>query len=362
FWSAYLLWLVAAHRKLDSEGRVPLGYWLLGAILLGGGVLGKYTMALGGMAGFASFMLARNYRAWLPGYILHGVLAIAVASPILIFNIQNDFAPLQYQWKHSMATHAPGFKPFGDFLGVQIVLFGTMPLALFPWVVRNARRLMQDAKARVCLCLYAMPYAFFLYKATRGPLEGNWALACYIAFWPLAAIWYEEYRQKPFWRWSAPAAFLIPAIVSTVGLLHILYPIPGLPAKHDRITRQKVKFEITQQLRDVMLARQEPLPVYCASYQMTALMRFHGVDAMQLEGVTRPSHFTQVPHRLADSERAYLIWEGIPKEGMLHNTDLIEVVASIPLEVQGQPIAYYTLLLYRRSVPVVAESGGQKPD
>ena len=30
-------------------------------------------------------------------------------------------------------------------------------------------RLAADARLRVCLCLYAVPYVFFLYKATRGP-------------------------------------------------------------------------------------------------------------------------------------------------------------------------------------------------
>ena len=127
-WAAYVWWLVEVHRRLTpaaDEGAdyanapLPWWLWLVGGTILGCGVLGKYTMALAVPSGFASFCLVRQlWRRWLPGYILHGVVAFVVASPILIHNIQHDFVPLLFQWRHTMADSRPGLRPFGDFIGV----------------------------------------------------------------------------------------------------------------------------------------------------------------------------------------------------------------------------------------------------
>ena len=56
-----------------------------------------------------------------------------------------------------------------------------------------------------------VPFTFFLYKAARGPLEGNWALASFIGFWPLAGCWYERWAVTPARRWFARLTFAIPA-------------------------------------------------------------------------------------------------------------------------------------------------------
>ena len=46
--------------------------------------------------------------AWLLGYLVHALVACAVASPILIHNIPQNFAPIRYQWSHSMSSPKPG--------------------------------------------------------------------------------------------------------------------------------------------------------------------------------------------------------------------------------------------------------------
>src|SRR5206468_4459208 len=126
------------------------------------------------------------------GYAVHLAVAFVVTLPILIHNIRYDFVPLQYQWKHAMASGAPGPIPFLSFVGIQVLVVGLLPFAVFAWTIRHWRTLVLAPRLRVCACLFAVPFAFFLYKATRGPLEGNWALACYIAVWPLAAVLCER--------------------------------------------------------------------------------------------------------------------------------------------------------------------------
>ena len=316
FWAAYVYWLVKVHERMnvaERDAKIPLHLWLVGGLILGCGVLGKYTTGLAVPAGFLAFALAGRWRSWIAGYVLHGLVAFLVASPILIHNIRHDFVPILYQWKHSMGTTDPSLKRFGEFVGIQFVLAGTMPFVLLPWVVANWRRLAADPRLRVCLCLYGFPILFFLYKATRGPLEGNWALVSYVAFWPLAAEWYESARRRAIWRWAAPAAFLIPAAAMALGAIHLVRPLPFIPPINDRLLRQAEKYEIAKQVKKDWDALPEKLPVYTDTYQWVAILRFCGVDARQIDGLTRPSHFTQGRREhYTDVPRGYLLWDGDP--------------------------------------------------
>ncbi len=385
FWAAYLRWLVGAHRSLvktqtsppppplhewrggaritlsihgeggerSSPGEVFGFRWLLGGILLGCGVLGKYTMGLAGVCGLVSFVLLGRSRGreWLPGFFLHGVVSLLVASPILIFNLEHDFAPLRYQWDHAMSDDVPGVGPLAEFVGVQILLVGTLPLVLLPWVFRHWKELTADPRLRVCVCLFALPLVFFLFKATRGRLEGNWALAAYLGFWPLAGVWWQRCAASPVWKWLTRLAFALPALCVAVAVVHLLYPLPFWPVKHDRIRRLSERQEQCRRVRAAVAARPLPGPVYVPTYQLTAHLRFHGIDARQLAGVSRPSHFTQTP----DSPDAHPVWFWfgefpLPEEFARRFPPPVEL-GDIPLTVRGERYVEYTLWEYRSPPP-----------
>lgn len=361
FWAAYLYWTVKLHERLtppDGEGHIPMHDWLIAGLLLGCGVLGKYTTGLAVPAGFIAFLMAGNWRKWLFGYILHGVVAFLVASPILIHNIRHDFIPLLYQWKHSMGTVDPSLKRFGEFFGIQVLLFGTMPFVLLPWVFWNWKKLSADPRQRVCLCFYGFPILFFLYKATRGPLEGNWALISYVAFWPLAAEWYDSVRHKRFWRWGMPASFLLPALAMAFAVAHLAFQFPFIPPMKDRLIRQAKKYELALALKQELDRLPEKLPVYTDTYQWVATLRFCGIDAHQIDGLTRPSHFTQRSEHFTDVEKGYVFWDGdpwtfmpekpnralLPRDGI----DEPRRVVGLPVDVRGERWAEMVLWRYER--------------
>lgn len=354
FWAAYLLWLVRTHERLatnpatSSGGTFSPGFpnWLIGGVLLGCGVLGKYTMALAIPAGALTFLFAHPLRRWLVGYITHGVVAFMVALPILIFNFQQDFAPLKYQWWHSMGQSRPNLVKFGEFIGIQMLLFGTMPVVLLPWVLANARSLWASPRLRVCLCLYGFPFLFFLYKATRGHLEGNWALASYIAFWPLAAEWYERHRATRFGYWAMRLSFMPPILAVLLLLTHLIYPLPFIPPMLDRVTRQTEKMTLAARMADDW--RQKPLPLYAETYQWVALLRFHGIDARQVAGASRASHFTQVPQTPRDDPDAYILWENVPQPSIIQGTGAPVLVREYPLVVRNTEVTRFYLWKVKR--------------
>jgi 4-amino-4-deoxy-L-arabinose transferase-like glycosyltransferase len=349
-WAGYLLWLTRVHRRLDSGGAVPVWMWAVGGLLLGGGALGKYTIALAVPAGFASFVLSgRPWRHWLAGYLFHGTVALVAFTPVVAFNLNRGFAPLRYQWEHVRAANSPGgVGTFGEFVGTQVLLFGALPLLLFPWAVRNASSLGRDSQLRAALCLYAVPFGFFLAKAATGPLEGNWALAAYIGCWPVAGRWTDSTSR----RWIAAVCFAVPVLATTILAVHLVQPIELVPPQQDRVTRQAAKVELARVVAGEVRRRGEVLPVYVPTYQWTALLRYQGIDARQLDGISRPSHFTARSEHVTDGDRAYLFSEGALPTAMTPGFAPPRIVATYPLIVRGETVSVFYLIRYERtSVP-----------
>lgn len=355
FWAIYLVWLIAVHRRLTPEnpalevGYIPTWLWLIGGVILGCGALGKYTMALTVPASFVSFLLTGvSWKKWLPGYIGHGVVSFVLFLPVLVFNYQHDFAPIRFQWEHAMDSSNAGLKTFGEFVGIQLVLFGLLPFTLLPWVVMNVRTLAADPRLRVCLCLYAIPFTFFLYKSCRGPLEGNWALASYIGFWPLAAHWFATVCLPRFYRVSLAIGFGLPLVLLLIVTTHLIVPIPFMQPSKDRISRQPVRLEVARQVAALIRERNAGIPLYTPTYQWVAMLRFYGVDARQMDGISRPSNFTLRPDHLADVDEAYVWNETILPDELAEGYGEPELVRSFPIVVRGEVISGLHLFRYKK--------------
>jgi hypothetical protein len=224
--------------------------------------------------------------------------------------------------------------------------------------VLNRRLVLADPRLRACAGLFVFPFAFFLFKATRGPLEGNWALPCYIAVWPLAAVWFDRLREGGFWKRATPFGFAIPAVAVLFLAVHLVRPLPVLSPQADRVTRQISKMAVARELADALRAQGKDEPVFVASYQWAALLRFHGVDAHQIDGVTRPSHFTQTPERLTGRERVLVFADELIPDEQTRGFDPPRHVRMFPLVVRGELVGGYWLLEYCRSGGLRGPDGG----
>lgn len=367
FWALYLAWLVAVHQRLvtgpsvaSSGHGVGWWFWLLGGLILGCGVLGKYTMGLAAIAGGVSFLFVGDWRRWLGGYMLHGLVAVFVASPILIHNLRHDFIPIRYQWEHSMSSPEPGLVPFAEFVGVQLLLFGSVPFVVFVWTIRHWRELIAEPRLRVAACLFVLPFAFFLLKATRGRLEGNWAFPCYLACWPLAEAWYAGVKSSAGWRWATRAGFALPLGVSAFLAVHMIEPVPLIPSSLDRATRQWAKLAAVREVAADLRAAGHDGPVYTDTYQWTALLRWYGVDGRQIDGLSRPSQFTVEPQTPVGRFDVVLCANGFFPPHAVPVLGSPRLVASYPVVVRGELYQQLWWIEYSGSpppCPLEADSG-----
>jgi Dolichyl-phosphate-mannose-protein mannosyltransferase len=353
FWTLYLAWLITIHESLGAEGISPWR-WVLGGIFLGLGALGKYTMALAVPCTLVSFLVAhpRLWKTWLPGYIGHGVVSFLVFLPVVIFNFQRDFVSIRFQWEHAMNSDDPGgVKTFGEFFIVQIVLFGLMPAVVWVWSLWDCRRLNTDSRLRVAAIFFMLPWAFFLWKSWRGPLEGNWALASYVGCWPLAAHWHGNICPA---RWRVPVrvvTFGVPFVVVMGLLIHLVTPIAAFPIRQDRISRQAPRIEAVRAGVAAAKADGRPIPIFTPTYQMTALLRYAGGAGEQMAEISRPSHFTMIPKYFEDCEECYVWNETALPIALCAGFAEPRLVGSFPVMVRGEAITGYHLLHYRKLQP-----------
>lgn len=347
-WSAYLLWMVAIQTRLTAETPSThlWRWWVLGGVILGLGGLSKYTMILAVPSGLVSFAVAGlSWRKWMLGYLFHGVISMIVASPILLYNLQHHFEPLLFQWRHAMHDEPATLVSFLEFWTVQLLLFGTLPFYLIPRTLLSLATLRQNVRLRICSCLYLIPFCFFIYKAAKTELEGNWALVMYVGVWPVAAAWYDTVRFSRLWRRLTAAGFLPPAIC-VVGLFVLIFsPIPILPAKWDRLHRQQGRWQMVQAVAKVIHDRHESIPTFATTYQMTALLRFWGVDARQ-EAEYRASHFSFPPEHLADVPTAYVLADHPLPSKMTEGFTSRQFIDKYVVLVHGEPIDEFELWRY----------------
>ncbi len=227
-WAGALYFTV---RALDEER----GGWLLAAgVAVGFATLGKYTgWLLAPQIGLALVLDARG-RVLLrsPWPYLAFTLALALFSPVLIWNAHNHWASFGFQFGLRGATaSAPALRRITSFIGLQAValtplLFGAAWAAA---VVAASR--WRQAAFRVC-ALFSLPaLVLFLVVSPFTWVKGNWPAPAYpTALIAAAALCQSSARPL---RAFARAALGVAAAGTLYLHVAMAVPVLPLPAKDD---------------------------------------------------------------------------------------------------------------------------------
>jgi 4-amino-4-deoxy-L-arabinose transferase-like glycosyltransferase len=395
FWAAYVWWLIEIQHRLealeveahglpqravveavgDSPGviqpranadsvsfadshretlrTISVRWWIAGGIILGCGLLSKYTMGLAVPAGLISLIFSgQHWRRWFADYLTHGIVAYLVSLPILVYNVDLDFEPILFQWRHISEPVSSSIESIGYFVGIQVLLFGLLPFLLLPWAILQSRRLFRDPCLRVCWCFYVLPLLFFLYQSTQHVVLENWPIVSFVSFWPLAAEWCRSAQQRTRGiRTRVAAVSFLPSALSCVLLgIHLVWPLTLLPGNFDRVSLIISTNAAMHQIAEVIRERHEPLPVYAGRYQDTAQLRFESLDARQIDGLSpRTSQFTVTPQHLTDVDRAYVVLEDRLPEWLCPGFDKPELLARVPVHARGTVFKIFQLWLYSKT-------------
>ena len=315
-----LCWAVALHESLAAlQGQRRR--WLTAGVAAGLGLLGKYTMVVIGPVFLWALLLVDPRALRTPWPYLGGLLALLLFLPNILWNADNDWLTMRFQFGHGFsadtgsvelaadslpaATGPAAYRPhapepmslperltsLAGYLGSQMAFWGLLllPLAVAPFLSGGPRRIRRDLSAALARPARALltagilvPLLLFGSVALISDVEANWSALYLACAAPVAAV-----VLRPVARWALVAAATNLLLVSLYAF-HAATALLPLPTSTDRIMRETHGYAA---LADH--AASLPGPVFADRYPFAAMLNFYRPElaAPQWPGITRPSEY-----------------------------------------------------------------------
>jgi hypothetical protein len=216
--------MVWALVRLVESGDAR--WWLAAGVFAGLALLSKFTVVML-LPAVLAFMLIPDWRRrWLtsPYPWAAGLIAVALFSPVLIWNAQHDWASFRFQFVRVAATHELSLRTIGEFFGLQFFLVGPILLpvvlsgvALTAW--RAVRR--RDAVALLLATCVIVPFGYFLWKSLTLRVGDTWPMFLWPVGFAAAAINIAMLPREgwPAWMIKSTIAWANAAIASGLVLV-----------------------------------------------------------------------------------------------------------------------------------------------
>ena len=246
FWLA-TIYLISRALHTDRGS-----FWLLAGVTFGGALLSKYYALLLAPSLLWFLLLSPKYRHWLrrPGPWLALPIALAVFSPVIIWNSHNQWASFLFQSTRTVGPQKHTLKNVGIFWLFQLgVLTSFLPLFAAA-AVRGIRRgwLQHDDRWNFAASFSLPLFLLFVAASLKTEVHVNWTAPAFLSLLPgVAALLLEgldnaEPLRAKRWRIGAWTSIALCALVSV--FLHTIlawgFPIPYTHAGGWQATAQQV--------------------------------------------------------------------------------------------------------------------------
>ncbi len=175
--------LIFVVRKIEESPQLKYFIWL--GLILGLAGLAKYTSILLVPPFLIYLILRQRYDLIMSkNMIVSATIAFLLITPVLYWNLQNDFVSFRYQGSHVLGSPSVKLKPFFISLAAQVgtyspFLFG---IALYGFI-KSFRS--QNDWVHFSLLLGGTVLAFFLYTSLYDVSLPHWGAPFYLLFIPL---------------------------------------------------------------------------------------------------------------------------------------------------------------------------------
>lgn len=192
--------------------------WLLAGAAFGFAGLSKYAAVFVPIGLFGFLVFSTRHRHWFrrPQPYLAAALALAIFSPALIWNYQNDWISFAFQSGRAASggsVDASAFAAFGAAFGAQVALLS--PWVGAPLVIALAgamRSSSASSVSRFLLWLVAVPLALFLSMPFMGKTSiPHWFNSAWLFAFPLLGHSLSKKSAKCLRSWAQASASLTAA-------------------------------------------------------------------------------------------------------------------------------------------------------
>ena len=217
-----MLWSLVRLNE-SGDGR----WWLAAGLFAGLALLSKFT-AIMLLPAVAAFMLVPDWRGRLlrsPYPWAAVLIAMAVFSPVLIWNDQHDWASFRFQLVRATAANSPSFRTLGEFLGLQFGLVGFVLLpVLISGVALTAWRGWRNREPVALLLSTAVivPVGYFLWKSLTLRVGDTWPMFLWPAGFAATAINATMLSREKFPEWVVTSTFRWMRIAIVTGIAFVV--------------------------------------------------------------------------------------------------------------------------------------------
>ncbi len=200
-WAAALYYLQRA--LIGGRSRA----WIGAGAAIGVGMLSKYSMILVPAAAFVYVLLdARSRRALLSPWAWAGVaVALAVFAPVIVWNVQHDWASFTFQGARRLATQDRRFE-FPQFLAYILII-------VTPWAVAG----LASSLARIGREL-RVPAASATFDMEQDTERRRWWFVVVFTVVPLSAFAVPSFWSATKLHWTGPIWLAgLPMIAASLG-------------------------------------------------------------------------------------------------------------------------------------------------
>ena len=281
--AAAMLWSLVRLNE-SGDGR----WWLAAGLFAGLALLSKFT-AIMLLPAVAAFVLVPDWRwrwRWLasPYLWLAALIAVAVFSPVLIWNSGHDWASFRFQAVRATAIHPFSLRTLGEFFGLQFGLVGfvLLPVVLSGVTLTAWRGYFRREPVAILLSTSVIvPFGYFLWKSLTLRVGDTWPMFLWPAGFAATAIniamlpreGWPEWMIQSTNRWARIAVISGIAFVVGVFLYYVAAPW-NLIGRTDPVGGEAGYEQVAARAQD-QLQKTGANWIATTDYRTYAMLRWH---------------------------------------------------------------------------------------
>jgi hypothetical protein len=203
-------------------------YWAHAGILLGLGVMSKYTLAVIYPALLVYFLTAGPIKNRLKGLTILSVFFLWSLAPVIYWNLTHDFATISFLIARKGSGSSFTFKYLLELIGGQI---GLISVFLIPFM---AAALARNLKSRgfkagfMMAVLFIVSFIPFIFLSLKNRVEANWPAFCFFPlFFITTQFIFSIKNLKPWLLHSIYGAGILIVIMVHIQVVRPFLPLPG---------------------------------------------------------------------------------------------------------------------------------------
>lgn len=282
FWMLCMVGVTSALRGNRSWG------WYVAGVALGLAMLSKY---IGVFLAAGTVLAVVSHRPWRRHLLtVHPYLALLLAlvlfSPVVIWNVQHDWASFRFQFVDRWGGNPLSLSSILSFVGFQVVVVTPVVLLasglLAARLFRGRHRL--RAPRHIIALAFSLPLLLIMaYKSLRYGVHISWTIPAYLSLFPVVSQWsISKIRQgrtdpqrlawRPLMAWTA-----ILCIVINIGLSLYLITLQPRLQWISAFGPWKPLARIVEEYEDHLErdGKHEPLIVAEGKYRLASVLAFY---------------------------------------------------------------------------------------